>query len=178
MSDMPIKKRCCICHEPFRPDHRVGARQRTCLGGECQTEHRRLTQEAWRKKNPSYFADYYLQKKVQEPEPPPDPAPLPPKPLPITFSKRWLPAPLNQIPWDYIAQVFTPEQLAALKSLARLLVQPMAALPGSGAPEPVSGGLPRRRPQSRVKDEMATQPIENTSEFDTQLSSWKLTQSE
>jgi len=49
---MPIKKRpCCVCRKWFRPDPRVGARQRACSAESCKRERHRRACASWRKKN-------------------------------------------------------------------------------------------------------------------------------
>ena len=87
---MPVsqKRPCCICHCWFRPDNRVGSRQRACSKPACQALRRRKKQAAWRARNPDYFAGRRIQARGACDEPP-DPLRLP--------------APLNQLPWD-IAQ--------------------------------------------------------------------------
>ena len=82
------KRPCCICRHWFRPDPRVGVRQRACRQGECQAARRRQTQGCWRKRNPDYFIARRLQERGALSQPP--------EPL-------RLPAPLSQLPWD-IAQ--------------------------------------------------------------------------
>ena len=82
------KRPCCICRHWFRPDPRVGVRQRACRQTECQAARRRHTQASWRKRNP----DYFIARRIQER----GALPQPPEPL-------CLPAPLSRLPWD-IAQ--------------------------------------------------------------------------
>src|SRR5215471_7524008 len=82
------KRPCCICRHWFRPDPRVGGRQRACGRAECQATRRRQTQAAWRARNPDYFTARRIQERNALPQPP-EPLRLPP--------------PLNQLPWD-IAQ--------------------------------------------------------------------------
>ena len=48
------KKPCRICRRWFRPDARVGERQRACGKPECQAARRQKTQADWRKRNPDY----------------------------------------------------------------------------------------------------------------------------
>jgi hypothetical protein len=82
------KRPCCICRRWFRPDPRVGARQRACRIPECQTERRTKTQAAWRGHNRDYFIARRMQARgalLQPPEP------------------LRLPSPLSRLPWD-IAQ--------------------------------------------------------------------------
>jgi hypothetical protein len=87
---MPVarKRPCCICHRWFRPDKRVGSRQRACGKPSCQSSRRCKKQAAWRARNPDYFSGRRIQTRGACDEPP--------EPL------RLLP-PLNRLPWD-IAQ--------------------------------------------------------------------------
>jgi hypothetical protein len=85
------KKPCRICRRWFRPDARVGARQRACGKPECQAARRQKTQANWRKRNPDYAIGWRLdQRAVQTP---------PPEPLQF-------PAPLNRLPWDLAKDQF------------------------------------------------------------------------
>ena len=87
---MPVarKRPCCVCHRWFRPDNRVGSRQRACSHPECQSLRRRRKQSAWRSRNPDYFCGRRIQARGAS-DKLPEPLRLPP--------------PLNQLPWD-IAQ--------------------------------------------------------------------------
>jgi hypothetical protein len=81
----PQKRPCSICRRWFRPDPRVGGRQRACGKPECQAARRKKTQARWRTKNPDYAAAYRLQQRnAQE---------RAPEPLRV-------PTPLNRLPWD------------------------------------------------------------------------------
>jgi hypothetical protein len=82
------KRPCCICRRWFRPNPRVGSRQRACDKPECQAARRVQTQKSWRDRNPDYFMARRIQQRSQ--------ADRRTEPL-------RLPAPLNQLPWD-IAQ--------------------------------------------------------------------------
>jgi hypothetical protein len=82
------KKPCCICRRWFRPNSRVGIRQRACGRPERQTARRKKTQSAWRARNPDYFIARRIQARSASTQQP-DPLRLPP--------------PLSQLPWD-IAQ--------------------------------------------------------------------------
>src|SRR5215469_11045225 len=81
----PRKRPCCICRRWFRPDPRVGARQRACGKPDCQAARRKKTQARWRAKNPDYAAGYRLQRRNSQERAP--------EPLRV-------PAPLNRLPWD------------------------------------------------------------------------------
>jgi len=52
-------KICEVCHQQFRPDRRVGDRQRVCDKLSCQKERKRGAQQSWVKRNPDYFKDRY-----------------------------------------------------------------------------------------------------------------------
>ena len=81
----PRKRPCSICRRWFRPDPRVGARQRACGKPDCQAARRKKTQARWRAKNPDYAAGYRLQRRNSQERAP--------EPLRV-------PAPLNRLPWD------------------------------------------------------------------------------
>jgi hypothetical protein len=74
-----------MCRHWFRPDPRVGQRQRACHKPECQAARRQQTQANWRAKNPEYGAGYRIQQRDAQQQPP--------EPL-------RLPAPLGRLPWD------------------------------------------------------------------------------
>lgn len=82
------KRPCCICRSWFRPDPRVGARQRTCGRVECQDVRRRKMQAVWRGRHPDYFAAHRILTRSAQARAP--------EPL-------RLPSPFNRLPWD-IAQ--------------------------------------------------------------------------
>jgi hypothetical protein len=85
------KKPCRICRRWFRPDARVGERQRACDKPECQTARRKKTQADWRKRNPDYpIAWRFDQRAAQTP---------PPEPLRFR-------APLSQLPWEFAKDQF------------------------------------------------------------------------
>lgn len=79
------KKPCSICRRWFRPDPRVGQRQRACSRADCQAAQRRKTQAGWRARHPDYFIARRLQERRARDQPP--------EPL------RW-PRPLSRLPWD------------------------------------------------------------------------------
>ena len=79
------KRPCCICHHWFRPDPRVGERQRTCGEAECRAGRRRKMQAVWRGRHPDYFAAHRILTRGTLAQPP-EPLRLPP--------------PLGQLPWD------------------------------------------------------------------------------
>src|SRR2546428_11076117 len=56
------KRPCCICRRWFRPDPRIGSRQRACGRPECQVARRKKKQKAWRERNP----DYFIARRIQD----------------------------------------------------------------------------------------------------------------
>jgi hypothetical protein len=89
------KRPCAICRRWFRPDPRIGARQRACSAPECQTTRRRKTQSSWRARNPEYAAGYRIQQRAVRADPPAEPLRMP--------------SPLNQLPWDLAKDQFGAE---------------------------------------------------------------------
>ena len=88
------KKPCCICRRWFRPDPRVGSRQRACGNEECQAARRIQTQKGWRNRNPDYFITRRIDERGKQ-DRSPEPLRLPP--------------PLNQLPWDVAQDQFGVE---------------------------------------------------------------------
>jgi hypothetical protein len=82
------KKPCCVCRHWFRPDPRIGSRQRACRSPDCQAARRVQTQQSWRNRHPDYFIARRIQDRSKQ-DRPPEPLRLPP--------------PLSRLPWD-IAQ--------------------------------------------------------------------------
>ena len=87
------KKPCRICRRWFRPDTRVGPRQRACDKPDCQKARRQKTQTSWRSRNPGYAIAYRLDQR-HRPDVTPEPEPL------------RVPPPLNQLPWDLAKDQF------------------------------------------------------------------------
>lgn len=61
---LPKKKKCTECGKKFRPDPRVGSRQRACGDKGCQRKRRQKTQASWRARNPSYQTAYRLEQRA------------------------------------------------------------------------------------------------------------------
>lgn len=53
------QKKCICCGRFFRPDNRVGSRQKSCQRAACRRRRRQIQQERWRKANPDYFTGRY-----------------------------------------------------------------------------------------------------------------------
>jgi hypothetical protein len=62
---MVRKRPCRICGRWFRPDVRVGPRQRTCGAVPCQRAWHRRTCRAWRWRNPDYDRDDRLRRRLK-----------------------------------------------------------------------------------------------------------------
>ena len=55
----PFLRSCCICIKRFKPNPRLGDRQRTCGRDECQKQRRCVNSRNWRARNPEADdADY------------------------------------------------------------------------------------------------------------------------
>lgn len=103
MPDHP-KKPCSICRRWFRPNPRVGSRQRTCSRPDCQASRRKKTQESWRARNPDYFIAWWIQKCEKN-------------------SIRRFPPPLSVLPWDIAVDSLGQQGALFLGSMGTLLLK-------------------------------------------------------
>jgi hypothetical protein len=53
------QKRCLSCGRYFRPNNRVGDRQKNCKRAQCQKKRQQRQEERWRKANVDYFKGRY-----------------------------------------------------------------------------------------------------------------------
>ncbi len=102
------KRPCSVCRHWFRPDPRVGARQRACRKPECQRARRRRTQARWRTANPGYAAAYRIDRRNSQ-KPPPE--------------LLRVPAPLTQLPWDLAKDEFGAKGADFLGVVSTLLLR-------------------------------------------------------
>ncbi len=102
------KKPCCICRHWFRPDPRVGTRQRACGRAECRAVQRQKTQARWRRRNPGYAMAYRIDQRAAQTEAP---------------AVLRVPAPLNQLPWEFAKDEFGSQQADFMGVLGTLLVR-------------------------------------------------------
>src|SRR6266705_4590994 len=102
------KKPCSICRRWFRPDPRIGDRQRACGNPECQTARRQKTQADWRDRNPGYAIAWRIDQRASRSETP--------EPL-------RLPAPLKQLPWDFAKAQFGPQGADFIGLMGALMVR-------------------------------------------------------
>src|SRR5208282_2239827 len=135
------KKPCCICRHWFRPDPRVGARQRACRRPECQAARRRQTQAAWRARNP----DYFIARRIQ------DRGALPRSPEPLR-----LPTPLGRLPWDIAQDEFGVKGADFIGVMAALLLH--ATQDQFAAYRIDSTALPGTLPQPNGQDQIRLRP--------------------
>ena len=123
------KKPCRICRRWFQPDARVGERQRACGKPECQTARRQKTQAGWRKRNPDYTIAWRLDQRGAQ-TPPPEP---------LRF-----PVPLNQLPWEFAKDQFSPQGADFLGVMSALILRAAKDQIRPYLPDPT--GLPSRLP--------------------------------
>src|SRR5260370_4494565 len=139
------KRPCTICRRWFRPNPRVGDRQRACGKPECQTARRKKTQSDWRDRNVGYAIARRIDQRATGREAP--------EPL-------RLPAPLNQLPWDFAKDQFGPQGADFIGLMGALMIRTAkdqilpylvdrAGVPGTlpFSPQKTSSGLPHTRPQ-------------------------------
>jgi hypothetical protein len=103
------KRPCTICRQWFRPDPRIGSRQRACGKPECRTLRRQKTQASWRRRNPEYGAAYRIQQRALQRDPVAEPLRMP--------------VPLNQVPWDLAKDQFGAEGADFIGILGGLLLR-------------------------------------------------------
>src|ERR1017187_9183773 len=123
------KRPCTICRRWFRPDARVGVRQRACSQPECQTARRQKTQASWRSRNQGYAIAWRLDRRVTQAQQPPEPLRLP--------------APLNQLPWEFAKDQFGPQGADFIGVMGALILR---TAKDQFSPYPIdSAGLPPAR---------------------------------
>src|SRR5450756_2104245 len=103
------KRPCRICRRWFRPDSRVGVRQRACHAPECQTARRQKTQASWRSRNAGYAIAWRIDRRATQ-------APQPPEPL-------RLPAPLDQLPWEFAKDQFGAQRADFIGVMGALILR-------------------------------------------------------
>src|ERR1700690_1513481 len=141
------KRPCTICRRWFRPNPRVGSRQRSCGNPECQTARRQKTQANWRNRNPGYSIAWRIDQRA---------AAQPEAPEPLR-----MPAPLKQLPWDVAKDQFGPQGADFTGIMGALIVRTTkdqirpyltdpTAVPGTlpQFPQKTSCSLPHTRTQS------------------------------
>ena len=102
------KRPCRICRRWFRPNPRVGDRQRACGKPDCQTARRQKTQANWRNRNPGYSIAWRIDQRATQSETP-EPLRLPP--------------PLNQLPWHLAKDQFGQQSTDFIGVTAALILR-------------------------------------------------------
>jgi hypothetical protein len=127
------KRPCTICRRWFRPNPRVGNRQRACGNPECQTARRQKTQAEWRGRNQGYPSAWRIDQRA---------ATQPEAPEPLR-----MPAPLNRLPWDVAKDQFGPQGTDFIAVMGALMLRTAKdqIRPYLTDPESVPGTLPRSR---------------------------------
>ena len=123
------KRPCTICRRWFRPDPRVGSRQRACGNPDCQTARRQKAQANWRDRNPGYSIAWRIDQRAAQAEAP-EPLRLPP--------------PLNQLPWDIAKDQFGSQGADFIGVMGALIVRTAKdqIRPYLAEPKAVPGTLP------------------------------------
>ena len=103
------KRPCAICRRWFRPDARVGDRQHACGKAKCQATRRQKTQASWRRRNPGYAIVWLIDQRAAQTQPPPEP--------------MRLPAPLNQLPWEFAKDQFGSQRADFIGVMGALMVR-------------------------------------------------------
>ena len=103
------KRPCCICRRWFRPNPRVGKRQKACSNPECQRLRRKKNQKSWRDRNPDYGLAWRIDKKANDEQKAREP--------PAAT------APLDRLPWDLAKDEFGVQGAEFIGSFGRLLRQ-------------------------------------------------------
>ena len=131
------KKPCCICRRWFRPDPRIGLRQRACRNPDCQVARRRKKQKQWRECNPDYFIARRMLDRGKA-----DRAPEPLR----------LPPPLSRLPWDIAQFEFGLKGTDFIGVLGTVLLWG-CAIPVRGVADSsrLSGTLPPCPAQSQIQ---------------------------
>ena len=101
------KRPCRICRRWFRPDVRVGDRQRTCGEPDCQRTRRQKTQASWRARNPGYATAHRITQRNQD----------------QSAEPLRTPSPLNRLPWDLAKDQFGGQGADFIGVLGTLLLR-------------------------------------------------------
>jgi hypothetical protein len=144
------KRPCTICRRWFRPDTRVGVRQRACTKPECQTARRQKTQASWRNRNQGYAIAWRLDRRTTQAQQPPEPLRLP--------------APLKQLPWELAKDQFGAQGADFIGVMGALILRSAkdqfspylpnsARLPGTVPPLPEKTSPGFAHTESRAGDD-------------------------
>src|SRR5271156_1727570 len=123
------KRPCTICRRWFRPNPRVGSRQRACGNPNCQAARRQTTQANWRNRNPGYSIEWRIDRRGAQTEAP---------------ELLRMPAPLNQLPWNFAKDQFGQQGADFIGVMGALMVRTAKdqIRPYLTDPTTISGTLP------------------------------------
>jgi hypothetical protein len=144
------KSPCRICRRWFRPDPRVGVRQRACHAADCQTARRQKTQASWRSRNPGYTIAWRIDQRAARVAQAPEPLRLP--------------APLNQLPWWFAKDQFGAQGVDFIGIMGALILRTVkdqlgaypvdpTRLPGTLPPPPQKTSRESEHTESRIGDD-------------------------
>jgi hypothetical protein len=115
------KRPCRICRKWFTPNPRVGDRQKTCGRQDCQDKWHAKRCAEWNGKNPSYFREIYLSKKLALVEASAEVGnPPPPNSNKSKFAGRQSPK-SSQLPRNLIQEVIGAQHLVIIEYVTQLL---------------------------------------------------------
>lgn len=104
------QRRCIICHHGFKPDRRVGDRQKVCSRPSCQTLRRQHTQADWRKRHRGYFIAWRAKQRFER------------NAVEIIDPPRMSPS-LSSLPWELAQEEFGCIGADFIASLARKILE-------------------------------------------------------
>ena len=120
----PKKRPCRICGRWFKPNPRLGGRQKTCGADECQQRWHAKKCAVWNQQNRSYFKEIYLRRRLEScagGSPCPSPSPVstsrtggsssPPSALPL------------DLPREVIQEVMGGQHAVIIGYILRLLMR-------------------------------------------------------
>ena len=137
------KKPCCICRRWFRPNVRVGSRQRTCGRAECQKALRKKNQAAWRARNSDYFTAWRIQTRTAAEQ----------EPKLLRFS-----SPLTNLPWDIAREEFGAKGTNFIGTMGKLLLRSAKSqmmgqsIDNAGDPGPLPPSAAKSQFQGQIID--------------------------
>lgn len=114
------KRPCRVCGKWYAPNPRLGDRQQTCGGRECQRKwHARQCAE-WNRNNPAYFKEIYIRSRLESfGSGPPARSPSPRTSNRINDPPRRS-SPLD-LPQEVIQEAIEVKQLVIIEYIVRLL---------------------------------------------------------
>lgn len=135
---MARKRPCRICRKWFRPDPRVGARQRTCGSTPCRRAWHGRSCRNWRRRNPDYDRDDRLRRRLHAQ-------------TEVVSSD-----PLAQLNWNVARDAIGLQVAVVIEETGRLLVswtRDAIAVQLPGSPHEMGRHLP-----GRARDAMGSPP--------------------